>query len=117
MPPTLVINPKRGLIYVNAAGLKALPKAQCVLFVLSEKMLSVYPCDGGARDATPIRSGGANRNKPRHIRCRADFTEQMLSLMEWRHDCRYKIHGALGMMENEEILTFDLEAAKEIAYV
>ncbi|MCL2224888.1 MAG: hypothetical protein FWB96_07975 [Defluviitaleaceae bacterium] len=104
-------------MYVNTAGLKALPKAKYALFVISKKVLSVHPCSEGACDAVPIRSGGANRNSPHHIRCRADFTAEILSLMAWRSDCRYKIRGAINMMENQKILTFDLTAAKEIAYV
>ena len=117
MPLILVFNPRRSLIYVNTAGLKSLPKVQYAMLVISQKVLSVHPCKDGALDAVPIRSNGENRNKPYYISCRADFTNQVLSLMEWRSDCRYKIRGAIDMMENEEILTFDLARAKEIEYV
>ena len=112
--PMLTFNPARSLVYINAAGLKRLPEMEYALFVISseEKRLSIFPCDAGECDAVRLRSSGLNRNKPRHIRCRANFTDKLLVLMGWQSNCRYKTRGVLAIGENDTILTFDLVSAE-----
>jgi len=112
--PILTFNPVRGLVYINAAGLKRLPEMEYALFIISseEKRLSIFPCDAGERDAVRLRSDSLNRNKPRYIRCRANFTDKLLVLMDWQNDCRYKMRGALAIGKKDTILTFDLVSAE-----
>jgi hypothetical protein len=112
--PILTFNPVRGLVYLNTVGLKRLPEMDYALLIISseEKRLSIFPCDADERDAVRLRSDGANSCKPRHIRCRADFTDRLLALMEWRNDRTYKIRGALAIGEKDTILTFSLISAE-----
>jgi len=112
--PMFTFNPSRNIIYVNAVSLKRLPDMEYALIVISssEKRLSIFPCDTGERDAVRLRSGGQHRNKPRQIRCHADFKEKLLSLMKWRSDCRYRIIGYMATGQNDMIIAFDLSSAE-----
>ena len=112
--PMRTFNPTRGLIYINAAGLRRLPQMEYALFIISpkEKRLSLFPCDADERDAVRLRSGGTNTNKPRHIRCRTDFVDRLLALMQWHGDYKYKIRGVLALVEKDMILTFNLASAE-----
>ena len=116
--PMLTFNPMLGLVYINVIGLKRLPKMEYALFIISseEKRLSIFPCDADERDAIRLRSGGLNSNKPRHIRCRADFINKLKVIMDWQINCRYKVRGALAIGENDTILTFDLTSAEVHSY-
>jgi hypothetical protein len=112
--PTLTFNPHRKLLYVNAVSLEQLPDWDYALLLISssEKRLKVFPCVGDERDAVRLRSAGKQQNKPRQIRCLADFSEKMLSLMEWKHDCRYKTSGYVAVRDNVTMIVFDLSSAK-----
>jgi len=112
--PILTFNPARGLVYVNAISLKRLPDMDYALLVISasEKRLSVFPCGTGERDAVRLRSGSQHQNKPRQIRCRVEFSEQMLSLMNWKRECRYRMIGYTAIGKYNTIITFDLSSAE-----
>jgi hypothetical protein len=114
MQPTLTFNPMRSLFYINAVGLKQLPIVDYALLVISpeKRRLNIFPCDANERDAVRLRYGNASKNKPRHVRCRVDFTEKLLSLMAWRSDCKYRIHGVLAFSGNDTILSFELKTAE-----
>ena len=112
--PMLTFNPLRNLIYVNAVSLKRLPDMEYALIVISssEKRLSILPCDTAVRDTVRLRSNGQHRNKPRQIRCYVDFSEKLLSLMKWRHDCRYRMLGYVATGNDDTIIAFDLSSAE-----
>ena len=119
MQPMFTFNPIRKMVYVNAAGLKLLPKTEYALFVISatEKRLNIYPCDANTRDAVRLRSGGLSKNKPRYIRCLDDFSDKLFLLMTWSNDYKYRMQGELALSGNSIILAFDLTTAEVIAYV
>jgi hypothetical protein len=112
--PMLTFNPYRRLLYVNAVSLEQLPDWDYALLFISssEKRLKIFPCVGDERDAVRLRSTGKHQNKPRQIRCLADFSEKMLSLMEWKHDCRYRASGYIAVRDNVTMIVFDLSLAK-----
>lgn len=112
--PMLTFNPIRNLVYVNAACLKRLPDMEYALFVISsaEKRLSIYPCGTNELNAVRLRSGGANRNKPRQVRFYDDFGDEMLSLMKWNRESRYRLIGYTAIGENNTIIAFDLASAE-----
>lgn len=112
--PILTFNPSRNLVYVNAVCLKRLPDMKYALILISsaKKRLSLFPCGAGERDAVRLRSGGQHRNKPRQIRCHAGFSDKMLSLMEWKRDCRYRVLGYVATGGNDTIIAFDLSSAE-----
>jgi len=112
--PSLTFNPARGTVYVNAACLKRLPDMEYALLVISsrEKRLSILPCDTSELDGVRLRSAGTNRNQPRHIRCRDNFTEDMLTLMQWSRGYRYRMIGYLAVGERDTIVAFDLPSAE-----
>ena len=112
--PMLTFNPIRSLVYVNAACLKRLPDMEYALFVISpaEKRLSIYPCGTNELNAVRLRSGGLNRNKPRQIRFYEDFADELLSLMQWSRDCRYRLIGYPAIGGTDTIVAFDLSSAE-----
>ena len=112
--PILTFNPARGLVYVNAISLKRLPDMDYALLVISasERRLSIFPCGTGERDAVRLRSGGQHQNKPRQVRCRVEFSEQMLSLMNWKRECRYRMIGYTAVGKYNTLITFDLSSAE-----
>ena len=115
--PMLTFNPARKLVYVNAVSLKRLPDMDYALIVISsiEKRLSIYPCNTNEQHAVRLRSGGQYRNKPRQVRCYEDFSEKILSLMNWKRDCRYRIIGYTAVGEYNTIIAFDLSSAEEFS--
>ncbi|MDR0219827.1 MAG: hypothetical protein LBI54_00290 [Lachnospiraceae bacterium] len=117
--PMLTFNPSRRLLYINAAGLKRLPDMEYALIAISpsEKRLSILPCGVEEREAIRLRSGGRYRNKPHQIRCLEVFSEKMLSLMEWRRDCRYKMFGYVAVGDDDTIIVFDLSSAESEIYM
>lgn len=112
--PMLTFNPIRSLIYINSACLKRLPDMDYALFIISstEKRLSIYPCSTNELNAVRLRSGGANRNKPRQVRYYDDFGDKMLSLMQWNRDSRYRLIGYTAIGGNDTIIAFDLSSAE-----
>ena len=114
--PILTFNPVRNFIYVNSACLKRLPNMEYALITISasEKRLSILPCSTGERHAVRLRSGGKHPNKPRHIRCRVDFTDKLVSLMNWNRESRYKILGYVATGDTDIIIAFDLQSAEEL---
>jgi hypothetical protein len=115
--PALTFNSARNLVYVNAVSLKRLPDMEYALFVISssEKRLSILPCDTGERDAVRLRSGGLHRNKPRQVRCHTDFADKMISLMNWKRDCRYTMIGYTAKSGSDTIIAFDLSSAERFS--
>ena len=114
--PILTFNPVRNFIYVNSACLKRLPNMEYALITISasEKRLSILPCSTGERHAVRLRSVGKHPNKPRHIRCRADFADKLVSLMDWNRESRYKILGYVATGDNSTIIAFDLQSAEKL---
>ena len=114
--PILTFNPIRNFIYVNSACLKRLPHMEYALITISasERQLSILPCGTGERHAVRLRSGGKHPNKPRHIRCRVDFTDKLVSLMNWNRESRYKILGYVATGDNSTIIAFDLQSAEKL---
>jgi len=112
--PMITFNSASNLLYVNAVSLKRLPEMEYALLVISasEKRLSILPCGTGERDAVRLRSGGQARNKPRHIRCHTDFVDKLISLMNWRNDCRYRMIGYTATSGGNTIISFDLLSAE-----
>ncbi len=113
--PMFTFYPARNMVYVNSACLKRLPNLVHALFAIStsEKRLSVLPCDVSERDAIRLRSLGRYANRPRQVRCHTDFSDKLLSLMEWKRDCRYRMIGYVASGEYDTIIAFDLSAAEE----
>ena len=114
--PILTFNPTRNFIYVNSACLKRLPNMEYALITISgsEKRLSILPCSTGERHAVRLRSGGRHPNKPRHIRCREDFTDKLVSIMDWNRESRYKILGYVATGKTNTVVAFDLQSAEEL---
>jgi hypothetical protein len=110
----LTFNPVRNLVYVNTACLKRMPDMEYALFIISssEKRLTIYPCGTNELNAVRLRSGGANRNKPRQVRYYDDFGDKMLSLMQWRRDSRYRLIGYTATGGSDTIIAFDLTSAE-----
>ena len=114
--PIFIFNPVKNFIYVNSVCLKRLPNMEYALITISasEKRLSILPCGTGERHAVRLRSGGKYPNKPRHIRCRADFTDKLVLLMNWNRESRYKILGYVATGDDNAIIAFDLLSAEEL---
>jgi len=87
------------------------------LIVISpiEKRLSIYPCGMNERDAVRLRSGGINPDKPRQVRCCNDFSEKMLSLMQWSREYRYRMIGYVAKGNRDTIIVFDLSSSEVFA--
>jgi len=115
--PMLTINPVRKIIYINAIGLKRLPDMDYVLLLISheDKRLSIYPCDSGEQHAVRLRSGGKSRNKPRQVRCREEFWDNILLLTGWKNDSRYRLIGYIAKGGIDTIIAFDLTSAEVFA--
>lgn len=111
--PMITFNPARHLVYVNAVCLKRLPDMDYALFLVFpvEKRLCLRPCGADERNAVRLRSAGKNRCGVRHIRCE-EFMRKTIMLMQWNHDCRYRLLGNIAECNDETVIMFDLASAE-----
>lgn len=112
--PMLTINSTMRTLYINTAGLKHLPEIEFALILISQedKRLSIFPCDGGERDAIRLRSRGNNLNKPRKIRFREEFWDYLSFLTKWKSDRKYRMIGYVASNGVNKVIAFDLTSAE-----
>ena len=102
----------RGVVKVNTACLKKLPKTEYVLFLIDPKRYKLFikPCSEDTLHSMRWRTSSC---KPRTL-IGHDFISLTMELMQWDGERRYRIPGRAAFDEDGAIIAFDLAAAEEM---
>ena len=100
----------RGVVKVNTACLKKLPKTEYVLFLIDPKRYKLFikPCSENTLHSMRWRTPSC---KPRAL-IGHDFIVLTMELMQWDCERRYRIPGRTALDEDGAIIAFDLVAAE-----
>jgi len=99
--------------YVNSACLSKFPDTEYVQVLVNRqsKIMALRPCQEGERDSFAWCSLSKGKRKPKHPTCKFFFA-QMVSMMDWDPDYRYRILGRCAHANGQYLLVFDLTATE-----
>lgn len=99
--------------YVNSACLSKFPNADYVQVLINRqsRVMALRPCQEGDRDSFAWCGRSKGKRKPKQPTCKLFFA-QMVSMMGWDPEYRYKILGRLAHANGEYLLIFDLTATE-----
>ncbi len=99
--------------YVNSACLSKFPDTEYVQVLINRqsRIMALRPCQEGDRDSFAWCGMSKGRRKPRQPMCKFFFA-QVVTMMGWNPDYRYKILGRRAHANGEYLLVFDLTATE-----
>lgn len=105
---------KLGKLKFNMAAIRLFKGIQHVIPVVNrkEKKLAIIPCD--EEETASVEWARKRRKDNRWVNkdiTSVDFTNNLMKMMGWDTDCRYKIMGYVANSERGLILVFELEEA------
>ena len=105
---------KLGKIRFNMAAIRLFKNVQHIIPVVNrkEKKLAIIPCD--EEESASVEWARKRRTDNRWVNkdiTSVDFTNNLMKMMGWDTDCRYKVLGHVANSERGLILVFELEEA------
>lgn len=105
---------KMGKIRFNMAAIRLFKDIKHIIPVVNrkEKKLAIIPCE--EEESASVEWARRRRTDNRWVNkdiTSVDFTNNLMKLMGWDPDCRYKIMGYVSNSERGLILVFELEEA------
>lgn len=99
--------------YVNSACLSKFPDTDYVQVLINRqsRVMALRPCQEGDRDSFAWCGLSKGKRKPKQPTCKFFFA-QMVSMMGWDPEYRYKILGRRAHANGEYLLIFDLTATE-----
>ena len=99
--------------YVNSACLSKFPDTDYVQVLINRqsRIMALRPCQEGDRDSFAWCGLSKGKRQPKQPTCKFFFA-QMVSMMGWDPEYRYKILGRRAHANGECLLIFDLTATE-----
>lgn len=99
--------------YVNSACLTKFPDTDYIQVLINRQsqVMALRPSQEGERDSFAWCSLSKGRRKPKQTTCRFFFA-QVVAMMGWDPNYRYKIMGRRAHANGEYLLIFDLTATE-----
>lgn len=99
--------------YVNSACLSKFPDTDHVQVLINRqsRIMALRPCQEGERDSFAWCGMSKGRRRPKQPTCKFFFA-QIVTMMGWDPDHRYKILGRRAHANGESLLIFDLTATE-----
>ncbi len=98
---------------VNSACLSKFPDTEYVQVLINPltKILALWPCEEGAKDAFQWCSISKGKRKPRATTCKLFFAK-VVEMMGWNPNHKYKMLGRLVHANEAYLLVFDLASTE-----